>query len=158
MKKVLAIFGVVVLLGALVVGLGVFGIVKIPGLSHVKKPKLVASKDVQKPAPAPVPKPPPAPPKKNEPPVNTPKPVKETPEQVIDPTKGAESVAGLWNEMDPNKVMGIVADWKDADVATVFRQMDPDKVAGILSILPPKRASRISALVEKQASEAKDES
>ncbi len=157
MKKVFLIFGILVLLGGVVAGLGVFGILKIPGLTRSNKPKLVASKNTKSSAPPPAIKPSPPPPKKTQPPVET-KPIAKPPAPVSDPTKGAESLAGLWNAMDATKVMGIVADWKDADVAKVFLQMDPEKVASILSILPPKRASKISALVEKQASIEKDES
>jgi hypothetical protein len=151
MKKVLFVLIPVLLLGG-VAALAFMGIINIPGIS----PKHKVAKNVKgKPADKPPAKveapvavkvtPPPATP--------PPTPVVKKPAVLLDKVQGAKKLAKLWNEVDSKKLVDLVKDWKDADVATVFIAMDPEKVAEVLGQLEPKRASKISQVLEKQASE-----
>jgi flagellar motility protein MotE (MotC chaperone) len=170
MKKVLFILGALILLGGTFVALALFGVIKIKGLPQLKHGKLVAAKATNKPqldrsspapanltkAPAPVTKPSPAPAPPALPPQNgvtddkKQKDVKKA-APTTDPAKGLQAVATLWNTLEPEKLSLVIQDWKDADVAKVFRKMDPDAVSDVLAALPPKRASKISAMIEMQA-------
>lgn len=157
MKKVILILTPLLLIGT-AAALAFLGIINVPGITPHKKQKPVA-KSADRPAPAPVVA-------KKEPEQSkavtpTPAPVvvaaKPKPEQVQDRDQGARTLAKLWNEVDSKKLVDLVKDWKDVEVARVFAQMDPDKVAEVLGQMEAKRASKISTEVEKEASIVKNE-
>lgn len=143
MKAGIVIIFLIALAVGVVAALGMMGLVDIPGLSPVKKEAAKAAKTVDsvtkqvEQQTKPIPKP-------------TPKPKKDQPTD--DPEQGARKLAKLWNEVETKKLIDLVKDWKDADVARVFSKMEPDKVAEVLGDLEPKRASKISGMIEKQAS------
>lgn len=153
LKKVLLItLPIVMLLGGGVAAV-FLGLVKIPGvrLPFGPKPAAVANKDPKKDKPKvattkPVPK--------VTPPVQTPPAVsvRATPVPTTDPSVGVKKVAKLWNELEPDKLQLIIADWKDPDAATVLAKMDPERVADLLAMLPPKRASALSRAIQREAS------
>ncbi|HRJ27483.1 MAG TPA: hypothetical protein PLO61_08255 [Fimbriimonadaceae bacterium] len=152
MKKALLIGLPVLLIGA-VIGLGVLGIVPIPGLSPKKKPgaNLYAANKMygeakealpEKPkaiARAAPPKPKPAPP------------VKEKPQP--DPVRGAKRLAKLWNPMQPSEVVAITKDWRESDLALVLSQMESEAASAILAALEPARASRLSREIQRLAAQ-----
>jgi hypothetical protein len=69
-----------------------------------------------------------------------------------DPAQGVRKVAKLWNELEPEKLQEIVADWKDPELAKVLARMEVEKVAELLSVLPPDRASKLSRAIQSEAS------
>jgi len=97
---------------------------------------------------------------KNEPPKKeTPKKDdKKTPPKVVvdafenKPEVGQKKLAKLWNEMEPTTLSGITKDWNEKDLAGILVRMDTAKVAEFLSSLDPKRASKLSRELQKQAS------
>lgn len=143
------VVGVLVLGGGGVFGAAKMGIIKIPGLTPVKKKnnamalygdkgaKPVAKKDVE-------------PPKKSEP-EEPAKPIPK-PTHKIDPEVGAQKVADLWSAMEPTKVAEIAKDWKDVELARVLALMDDAQSAAVLGSLEPSRASKVSVEIQKQAS------
>ncbi len=84
----------------------------------------------------------------NKPPVEE----KKEPEFELDPVQGRKKLAKLWNAMDVDKLTAIATDWKDEDLAPQFLVMDPEKVALLLGKLDAKRASKISKLMQEEAS------
>lgn len=137
----------------LVLGLGgvggaaYMGLVKIPGItpkSKMGKPNLygeAGKKDVAQAKPKPKPAAPPA----------APPPRKPKPTHTVEPEKGAEAVAELWNGISTEKLAPIVRDWEDPELATVLSKMDSKKAAALLSSLEPERASRLSQQISDQA-------
>ncbi len=69
-----------------------------------------------------------------------------------DEAKGAEAIAEIWGSIESPKLVLIAGDWTDEDLAKVFANLEVDKAAEVLSLLDPKRASTISALIQEQAS------
>lgn len=150
-KLIGIILGVVILLGGTVVGLGVTGILKIPGLTPRKKlapsqyadhaAKLYGDAKEKSPEPtkevAKAPEPTPEEPKK------------ETP---LDLAKGAEALAEVWNSVPNDRLIGITDKWSTQDLARVFAKMETEKVAALLAAMPPARASEISQEMRDQAS------
>jgi len=133
----------VLLIGSVAV-LGKLGIVPIPGLSPTK-PKALAGaaalygepKDAKT-----------APVAKKELPKPKPKPA-ETP---LDLDTGAKKVAKLWNEIETDRLVKMVATWPDPDLARILTKMNLEKSTALLAALDPKRASKLSEEILKQAS------
>jgi len=133
MKKVLFIAVPILLIGA-TVGLGVLGIVPIPGLSPAKKKaKATALYTEQKEAPV----------------ASKPKPKKE-PEKPAEPSldKGREELAKVWNELEARAIVAIVDKWSDEDVAQQLRFLDTDKTAEVIALMKPERASKVSKVLQ----------
>jgi hypothetical protein len=159
MKKIFAIILPILILGGAFVGLAFMGVLKIPGLTPKKLMKgkgkgVVAAKAAPAQAP-PVPiaaKQVPIIPAKDLPQQKQPTPKVAAAPIKTDPDQGAEQLAVVWNKMDAAKFTDMLKDWKDSDVARVFLKMKPDIVAGILAAMDPKRASKVSKLMEKQSS------
>lgn len=135
MKKVILIVLPLLIIGGSVVGLGMAGVVNIPGLTPKKKPAptVAAKKIEEKKAPAPK-KPKPAPTVK-----------------AADPTKGEEAVAKLWNEMDMKALLPITEKWKDAELAAILSKMDNEKVVELLSAMKAERAVTLTRAIKKIA-------
>lgn len=152
----LAIVALLVVAGG-VVGLGLAGIVPIPGLTPAKArkaPDLYAVDAEEKP-PAPPPPAPTEPKEKASPRRSTPSepaPSESAPETKVDPRKGARRVAQLWNRMETSALLPLVADWPDEELARVVAQMEGEQAAALLSALPPERASKLSRLIREEAS------
>lgn len=157
MSKVVMIIVPVVIIGA-VVGLGMSGIVNIPGLSPKKKPKVAAAMYSDKDAPPKSEKK--APPKKK---VQPPKAKVKVQKITKDPALGAEALASVWNEVKVPELAKITATWKDEDLAKVLVKMDTDKVAKLLGQLAkgdpelkipanPTRASNLSKRLQELGS------
>jgi len=70
----------------------------------------------------------------------------------VDPNEGARALAATWNEVETPKLVAILKTWNDPDIARILVEMEPAKVAEILGTLAPDRASKLSKMVEKQAS------
>jgi hypothetical protein len=158
--KGMAIIVPVVLIVA-VVGLGLSGVVNIPGLTPKKKAKVAAQmyteKDdkavsAKKPAKKPV--------AKTQP---TPKPKVKVTRMERNAKKGAEALATVWNEMKIPELAQITASWKDDDLAAVLSYMDTGKVAKFLEQIAkgdppnkvdpnPKRASELSKRLQELGS------
>lgn len=136
MNKVI-MFLIPVLVGGAVVGLGLSGVVNIPGLTPKKKPTAVAKAD-EKPKEAPKPK-------------SKPKEEEAMPKVVGDPTKGYETVASLWNEMSTPKLIEISAKWRDEDLGPILLRMEPDKVVQFLGQIKPDRAAKLTKVIQKLA-------
>jgi hypothetical protein len=158
----LALVAVPVLLIVGVVGLGLAGVVQIPGLTPAKKSLKKASavyedKDDKKLAANLGSKKPIA--RNSEPPKAKPKLVAKT----TDPEQGAEALAAVWNEMKVPELASITKTWSEADLAKVLMHMDTDKVAKFLAglvkgdptakITPnPTRASNLSKKLQALSS------
>lgn len=71
---------------------------------------------------------------------------------VIDPDKGARSLAKVWERMPSDRLALVVATYQDPALARVLSRMDPKKAAGVLALLPPGRAARLSQQMEALAS------
>lgn len=168
MKK--AAFAIIPLLVAGVVGAAMVGLIDIPGLSPAKRAKPLKATPVVVSAQKFDTGQPPSSTMKNTatPPSSDSHPgADQVSKPKTDPEQGERALGRLWNEMDSDKIIAIIGDWKDADVAKVFSKMDKDKVAEILGALAvqpagndPKskktnRASVLSKLIEQQASEVK---
>jgi hypothetical protein len=150
----LALVAVPVVLIVGVVGLGLAGVVQIPGLTPAKKSLKKASemyvdKDDKGLATKPGNKTVVA--KKPEPIRAKPKVVPKT----TDPEQGAEALAAVWNEMKVPELTSITKTWSEAELAKVLMYMETDKVAKFLAglvkgdpsakITPnPTRASNLS--------------
>lgn len=73
----------------------------------------------------------------------------------IDPQKGNEKLADLWNQMDTEALVKITADWKDPDLVKVLATMDDGKVAELMTAIAkdkPSRASKLSKQLQQLAS------
>ena len=156
MKKViLIVVPLLLLIGGGVFGAAKMGFLKIPGITPVKKKganlygaqKLYGEandpKVAVKPKEAPKPKPKPKSKPKSEP----------KPEFIRDENVGAEAIAELWNEMPADKLVAMVKDWENDNLARVFRFMDAGQSTKILASLDPKRASSIVKIMQAQASQ-----
>ena len=150
MKKLL-IIGLPLAL-VIVAVLGVTGVLRIPGLTPKNAKKnaaaMYASKDdkakntvAAKPA-----KKPPAPKK--------PAPIVSIPAK--DETKGAQALAAVWNEIPVADLQKITKTWKDQELVPVLAQMDTSLVAQLLAKFPPERASKLSKVLQEQASIVKE--
>lgn len=138
MKKVILIVLPLLVIGGAVVGLGMAGVVQIPGLS----PKKTAKKKVEPVVEAPKPKPV----------VKKPKP--ESKPKSGDPTKGYDAVATLWNEMDIKNLVPLAEKWKDAELAPILARMENDKVVELLTQLAPERAVALTRALQKLAEQS----
>jgi flagellar motility protein MotE (MotC chaperone) len=135
MKKVILIVLPLLIIGGSVVGLGMAGVVNIPGLTPKKQ------------AAAPV-----VEAKKPEPKKEVAKKPKEAPKAKSgDPAKGQEAVAKLWNEMEMKSLLPITEKWKDAELAPILAKMDNEKVVELLSGMKPKRAVALTRAIQKIA-------
>ncbi len=132
MKKML-VFMVPVLIAGAVAGLGLAGVVNIPGLTPKKKVATKVTPKVEKPRAKPKPK------------------ADEKPKVTGDPIKGFETVAGLWNEMPTPKLLDITAKWTDKDLGPILLRMDPDKVVDYLGQLKADRAASLTREIQKLA-------
>jgi hypothetical protein len=159
-KGVVIIIPVVVI--AAVVGLGLSGVINIPGLSPKKKAKVAAGMYTEKDDKAVEAKKPPA--KK---PVATKQPPAKPKVKVIrlekNSKKGAEALATVWNEVKIPELAQITASWKDDELAAVLNYMDTSKVAKFLEQIAkgdppnkidpnPKRASTLSKRLQELGS------
>lgn len=73
----------------------------------------------------------------------------------IDPKKGNEKLADLWNQMETDTLVKIIADWKDPDLVKVLSTMDDGKVAELMTAIAkdkPARASKLSKQLQQLAS------
>lgn len=149
------IFGFLILAICTVGALGILGIIPIPGLSPKKNKGALAlygqgmynqgmlGTKAEKPV------------AKRE----TPKPkdsqakpvVKKTEAPKTDPSQGQKKLAKLWNEMEIDKLVAIVANWKDEELAPVLNRMDPEKASQLLASLKPDRASKLSKAIQTEA-------
>ena len=68
-----------------------------------------------------------------------------------DPSQGQKKLARLWNEMEIDKLVGIVANWKDDELAPVLNRMDAEKASQLLAALKPERASKLSKAIQAEA-------
>jgi flagellar motility protein MotE (MotC chaperone) len=144
-KKVIVIVGVVVVVGA-VIGLGVAGIVPIPGLTHAKAKKADADskddakKDDKKPgADAADAKKLAADAGKKK--ADDDKKLAEDKKKAETPTpadlaRGYKKLAGIWAEMKPEDVSALlVSHYKPEEAAPILKLMDEDQVAAIFTAL-----------------------
>jgi flagellar motility protein MotE (MotC chaperone) len=142
-----------------IVGLGMSGIINIPGLSPKKKAKIAAATYTdkeEKPAKDSKPKEQVA---KKDPP---PKPKVEVSQFTKDSKKGAEALAEVWNEVKVPELATITASWKEDDLAKVLAYMDTGKVAKFLEQIAkgeepkvkpnPTRASNLSKRLQELGS------
>lgn len=139
MKKVILIVLPLLIIGGAVVGLGMAGVIQIPGLTpkkakkkatpepvvEVKKPELVAKK-----------------------------PKTEAKPKSGDPSKGYDAVATLWNEMDVQKLLPLAEKWKDAELAPILARMENDKVVELLTQMKPERAVALTRALQKLAEQS----
>ena len=147
MKKVLMILIPLLLIGG---GVAAFFLGLIPGTKKKPAPvaALPAGADKKDPTKA-IDKP------KGELAPSLAKPVKATPKDSIDAQKGAERLADLWNQMDTETLVKIIADWKDPDLVKVLSTMDDGKVAELMTAIAkdkPARASKLSKQLQQLAS------
>ncbi|MBV6459861.1 MAG: hypothetical protein HONBIEJF_03015 [Fimbriimonadaceae bacterium] len=155
MKKKGLIVGVIglVVIGGSVVGLGIAGVLNIPGLTPMKKAGknlYGAGADVlygeKKDAPPPLAlKKPPA--KKPEP--EAPKPIPPKPDKI----KGAKKIARVWNSLEALKVVEISRAWKDTELALVLSNMESEKAAQVLASMDAGRAGKLSQEIQKIAAQ-----
>lgn len=148
-KTLVLILLPVLLIGG-VAGAGFMGFINIPGLTP-KKPAKAAklytegedgkSKTTVKPAAV----------KSTPPPKPRPKPAATAP----DVEAGAKRIAKLWGQIETPKLLAMVADWKDPDLARVMGYLDAAKAAELLAAMDPKRASRLSQEIQKHAAAPK---
>jgi len=153
MKKGIIIGIAVLVVGGGVVGLGIAGVINIPGLTPKKK----AGKNLygagaellygekKDPNPLAVKK---QPEKPIEPPVHA-KPEPPKP----DALKGAKKIAKLWNSLEPPKVVEISKAWKDPDLALVLSNMEAERAAQVLATMDAGRAGRLSQEIQKIAAQ-----
>lgn len=135
------------LVGGGVVGLGLAGILKIPGLTPAKKKQVAAglygeAKDLK--------------PKEEvkKPVVASAKPKKKAPTVAVatnDPALGRKKLAKVWGEMEPSQLNGITKGWKVEELCEVFLIMDPAKVSEVLAVMDAKRADAVSRAILRQA-------
>lgn len=78
--------------------------------------------------------------------------VPAAPRPTVDQDQGRRELAKLWNEIDPKKLAPMVEDWADEELAKQLAVMDGAKVAKLLTILEPKRASKLSRLLMAEGS------
>ncbi len=147
-KKALLVVIPLLLIGG-VAGLGLMGIINIPGLTPKKKlgKNLYAAESLYGE-------------KKDE---VAEKPKKKKPKKPLviakveapkpDLIKGSKKIAKLWNEMEPKQVIAIAKDWKELDFARVLSNMEGTKASAILAELEPARASRLSREIQKLAAQ-----
>lgn len=156
-KMILAGIAVVAVAGT-VVGLGLSGVVKIPGLTPASKheAKKDEAQDPQADAKKADKAKPPAPKAIAGDSAKASAKRSTTPP---DKDAGYKKVAAVWAEMKPDDLAGILtqpAFKNDADVACIFKQMDDDQVAAILTKLAsdPRTAARAGALTKAIEAEA----
>lgn len=143
MKKIILIVLPLLLISGGVVACAMLGVINIPGLSPKKKAKtLVAAAGLytEKKEPRKINKPPK--------PVATVKP--KDPEPDLD--LGAKKLAKYWNELPAKTLKEIAAKWKDEDLVRVLVKMDVGKATEVLGSLDAARASKLSELIQSQAS------
>lgn len=95
-------------------------------------------------------------PKEPDPPVAKAQPKKPSPPVQIEAVKpdvdfGLRTVAKLWNEIEPTKLVEITSTWKDKDLAPILLKMDKSKVSEYLVTLQPARASALTLAIQKEA-------
>jgi hypothetical protein len=80
---------------------------------------------------------------------------KKPPPPKPDEAAGRQKLAKLWNEVDTAKLLEIMKDWPDDDLAKQLAAMDTAKVAEILSTMKdPARAAKLSKAIRAAASES----
>lgn len=134
MKKVILIVLPLLVIGGTVVGLGMAGVIQIPGLSPKKK------------APAPA-----VEAKVEAKPVAAKKPKKEPAPKSGDPEKGHVAVAELWNEMDLKALLPLTEKWREAELAPILAKMETEKVVELLSQMKPERAVTLTRALQRIA-------
>lgn len=153
MKKVILILVPLLILGG-VFGAAKMGMIQIPGISPKKAAGLYGD-DKDALALYENDKPEPEVKVEEQPPVtHTPAAEQKPPEPdyELDKAEGRKKLAKLWNTMEVNALVRIIEDWKDEDLAPQLAVMDPEKVSQILAALDAKRASRLSKLIQEEAS------
>ena len=176
----LIIFLILLLIGAIVIGLGLIGIVNIPGITPEKKLPVHSEATPSKPKPLKEKKKVPSAPghsNNNQPKIplplqsHTPAPtLTSSPSQLLnhpqpthhqytppqapktDPQKGAKKIAALWDQMDTKELVLLVKNWNNLELAEVIMQMSPSKASALLAALDPKRASQISKIIQQEGS------
>lgn len=145
-KMILMIIVPLLAIGGIVVGLGVAGIVKIPGITKTKK-KTTTDVPKEEAKPEAVVK---KVPEKEEPPA-------PKPELKLDLKKGAATLAETWNTIPNDKLLLIQKDWDDEDLSLVLAAMEPEKTGQLLASMEPKRASKLSEIMQRNAATPKTE-
>lgn len=165
MNKVVMILVPLALIGG-VVGAAMSGVISIPGLSQEKKkpplPYGEGSGQVAQTTPEKK-----VNPSANAAPPDKPVPPKETKSQQAaaapkpsdapkpDWDRGAKKIAKLWNSIQTDKLLPMVDQWKDPELARVLAFMDVEKAASLLSQMKPERASKLSLAIQVEASAPK---
>lgn len=129
-----------------IVGAGMTGVIDIPGLTPAKKAAKQNKKEPPKASASPAPT---LDAERSAPADNTPRSVAKV---LSDPQLGNRRLAKLWNEIDTGRLIPILGDWKDRDLALVLAKMDPAKTAEVLAALKPARASKLSRELLRLAS------
>lgn len=150
MKMALKIGLPILVVVGVVIGLGVAGVIPIPGLSPAKRSAKQAqaanlyAADTAEEKPAPKPSAPPRP-----------KRVAKEPEPPpLDLDLGAKKLAKLWDEMPLEDLIKVCQRWKDEDLARVLSKMQSEKAASVLAKLGAERAAAISEFIQRQAARA----
>jgi len=133
MKKML-VFVVPVIIAGAIAGLGLAGIINIPGLTPKKKVTANLDTKVDKPK------------VKAKPRVEP-----EKAKIAGDPVKGYKTVAGLWNEMPTPKLVDITAKWREEDLSPILLRMEPEKVVEYLGLLKPEKAASLTKKIQQLA-------
>lgn len=71
---------------------------------------------------------------------------------VVKPEQGVKAIADLWNTIEVEKLVAIIAKYKDAELVKILLQMDQDHVSEFLAALPAEKAAKLSREIQKQAS------
>jgi hypothetical protein len=64
---------------------------------------------------------------------------------------GARRVARLWAQIETPRLLQVVEDWPDEDLARVIGHLEAGKAAELLSAMDPRRASRLSREIQRTA-------
>ncbi|MBX3119389.1 MAG: hypothetical protein KF784_10005 [Fimbriimonadaceae bacterium] len=155
MKKMLMIIIPLVLIGGGIFGAAKMGMVQIPGISPAKKTAGLYDADKEalglynsdKIEPTVLEETSPPATVATQPTVKPPE-----PDYQVDIVQGRKKLAKLWNSMDVATLLRITADWKDEDLAPQLAVMEPEKVALLLGSMDASRASKISKLIQEEAS------
>lgn len=147
------------------IGLGVAGVLPIPGLS--RKPKvplaqygLDGDKELPKVTAQPASQTPSTPPASPKAPAAR-LAQQEPKDSAKDPEQGADALATVWNAVKIPELISITKDWNDVDLVKVLAHMDTDNVAKFLEEMAnagnggkpdPARASRLSKVLRDQTS------
>lgn len=160
-KLIFIIIGVIVIVGA-ILGLGLAGIVTIPGLTpakhkHTKAKADPKADDAKKQDQAKADAAAKATDDAKQADIKKQADAKATADKLaatpkLDVEKGYAKLAAVWSEIEPAKIEAILqTDYKPETAAPIFKRMDEDKVAAILTLMKPKDAAAYSDALAKEA-------